>query len=263
MKGASKGRSRPWLLVVVVFCCVLGAVVQACGGGDSGGGGGSTKKVDMAAELKKPANITVWAWTPGTDEAVNMFEKAHPNIKVKLQNVGQGPPHYRKVRTVLKSGKGLPDVIQMEFQYIPSFTITKSLLDMTPYLPKDFLSKYPEWIQKQIHLTGRHLRRAVGLGPARPHLSPGPARQGRRQDADQDLGRLRRGRDQVPQGQPEVLPREPAGRPDRAVARDVLAERRAAVLVGPEQRQARSHRPEDQAGHRVLGQALQRRRHLA
>lgn len=153
MKGASKDRSRPWLLAVVVICCVLGAVVQACGGGDSdSGGGGSTKKVDMAAELKKPANITVWAWTPGTDEAVKMFEKAYPNIKVKLQNVGQGPPHYRKVRTVLKSGKGLPDVIQMEFQYIPSFTITKSLLDMTPYLPKDFLSKYPEWIQKQINL---------------------------------------------------------------------------------------------------------------
>ena len=25
---------------------------------------------------------------------------------------------------------------------------------MTPYLPKDFLSKYPEWIQKQINLNG-------------------------------------------------------------------------------------------------------------
>ena len=108
----------------------------------------------MAAELKKPATITVWAWTPGTDKAVAMFEKQYPNIKVKLQNVGQGPPHYRKVRTVLKSGKGLPDVIQMEFQYIPSFTITKSLLDMTPYLPSNFLSQYPEWIQKQIALQG-------------------------------------------------------------------------------------------------------------
>jgi multiple sugar transport system substrate-binding protein len=62
----------------------------------------------MAAELKKPATITVWAWTPGTDKAVEMFEKEYPNIKVKLQNVGQGPPHYRKLRTVLKSGKGLP-----------------------------------------------------------------------------------------------------------------------------------------------------------
>ncbi|WP_028067685.1 extracellular solute-binding protein, partial [Solirubrobacter soli] len=106
----------------------------------------------MAAELKKPATITVWAWTPGTDEAVKMFEAAHPNIKVKLQNVGQGPPHYRKLRTVLKSGKGLPDVVHMEFQYIPSFTLTKSLLDMTPYLPDNFLSGYPEWVQKQINI---------------------------------------------------------------------------------------------------------------
>jgi len=42
----------------------------------------------------------------------------------------------------------------MEFQYIPSFTLTKSLLDMTPYLPDNFLSGYPEWIQKQINVDG-------------------------------------------------------------------------------------------------------------
>ena len=217
----------------------------------------------MAAELKKPATITVWAWTPGTDEAVAMFEKAYPNIKVKLQNVGQGPPHYRKVRTVLKSGKGLPDVIQMEFQYIPSFTLTKSLLDMKPYLPADFMSNYPEWIQKQINVDGGDLRRSVGLRPARPHLPQGPARQGRRQDADQDLGRVRHRGGQVPQGQPEVLPRQPARRPDRPVARALLAERRAAVHDGSEQRQVRPDERPDQAGHGLLGQALPDRLDLA
>ena len=159
MSSSSKGVGARWRVAVVVACLALGGVVAACGGsdssgGDSGGGGSSSGKVNMAAELKKPATITVWAWTPGTEKAVAMFEKQYPNIKVKLQNVGQGPPHYRKVRTVLKSGKGLPDVIQMEFQYIPSFTITKSLLDMTPYLPSNFLSAYPEWIQKQIALQG-------------------------------------------------------------------------------------------------------------
>jgi len=143
--------------LLAALCLALGVLVAGCGGGDDGGDGGdgSTKKVDMAAELKKPANITVWAWTPGTEEAVKMFEQAYPNIKVKLQNVGQGPDHYRKVRTVLKSGKGLPDVIHMEFQFIPSFTLTKSLLDLTPYLPDNFLSNYPEWIQKQINLDGK------------------------------------------------------------------------------------------------------------
>jgi multiple sugar transport system substrate-binding protein len=159
MGNASKRAGLRWLLLIV--CAVMAFTVAACGGGDDedeGGGGGagstSTKKVDMAAELKKPATITVWAWTPGTEEAVKMFEKAHPNIKVKLQNVGQGNDHYRKVRTTLKSGKGLPDVIHMEFQFIPSFTLTKSLLDLKPYLPDDFMSNYPEWIQKQINVDG-------------------------------------------------------------------------------------------------------------
>jgi multiple sugar transport system substrate-binding protein len=157
MSNAARRAGFRWRLLLIV-CAVMAFTVAACGGGDgektSTGGGGSTKKVNMAAELKKPASITVWAWTPGTEEAVKMFEKAHPNIKVKLQNVGQGPDHYRKVRTVLKSGKGLPDVIHMEFQFIPSFTLTKSLLDLKPYLPDNFLSNYPEWIQKQINVEG-------------------------------------------------------------------------------------------------------------
>ena len=93
MSSASKHAGFAWRLALVVLCGLLATIVVACGGGDDGSGGdsgGSTKKVDMAAELKKPANITVWAWTPGTEEAVKMFEKAHPNIKVKYQSVGQG-----------------------------------------------------------------------------------------------------------------------------------------------------------------------------
>jgi len=143
---------RGALAVLVLF--VLALVAGACGSDDSGSGGGSTKKVDVAAELKKPATVTLWAWTPGTQDAINMFEKAHPNITVKYANVGQGDPHYRKLRTVIKSGKGLPDVVQMEFQYIPSYTITDDLLDLTPYLPSDFLSEYPDWLQKQINVSG-------------------------------------------------------------------------------------------------------------
>jgi multiple sugar transport system substrate-binding protein len=141
-----------------VLCVSLGLVVAACGGDDGGGGGDDAaapaENVDVAAELKKPATLTLWAWTPGTEDAVKMFEKAYPNVTVKYANVGQGDPHYQKIRTVLQSGKGQPDVIQMEYQYIPSFVITESLLDMSPYLPDDFIGEYPEWVGKQINLDG-------------------------------------------------------------------------------------------------------------
>ena len=140
--------------LLLAVCLALGGLIAACGGSPARAPGGAAKKVDMAAELAKPARITVWAWTPGTAEAVAMFERTHPNIKVELHNVGQGPPHYRKLRTVLRSGRGVPDVVQMEFQYTPSFTLTKNLLDLRPYLPGDFLSHYPEWIAQQVNING-------------------------------------------------------------------------------------------------------------
>ena len=157
MRSTANRNIVRWRALAVVLCAVVSVVAAACGGGDDStdkGGGGPPKKVNMAAELEKPATLTVWTWTPGTEEAIAMFEKAHPNIDVKLQNVGQGPPHYQKLRTVLKSGEGLPDVVHMEFQFLPSFRLTDSLLDLEPYLPANFLSNYPEWIQKQIKLDG-------------------------------------------------------------------------------------------------------------
>jgi multiple sugar transport system substrate-binding protein len=154
---AQHGSHHRCALLVALCLAFAPWTVAACGGsGHSGDRAGTkaAKQVDMDAALKQPATITVWAWTPGTADAVEMFERAHPNIKVKLHNVGQGPPHYQKLRTALRSGRGLPDVVHMELQYIPSFTLTKSLLDLTPYLPDDFLANYPEWIQKQVNLQG-------------------------------------------------------------------------------------------------------------
>ena len=217
----------------------------------------------MAAELKKPATITVWAWTPGTDKAVAMFEKQYPNIKVKLQNVGQGPPHYRKVRTVLKSGKGLPDVIQMEFQYIPSFTLTKSLLDMTPYLPDNFLSNYPEWIQKQIDLHG---------GIYGVPWDSGPLGLIYRKDLLDKAGvktpintwdEFATAADKYHKANPKsYLVNMPGGQTGQWLG---LFWQNGAqpVHVGSEQLQGRPDRRQEQAGHRLLGQALQERLDLA
>ena len=221
------------------------------------------KKVDMAAELKKPATITVWAWTPGTEEAVTMFEKAHPEHQGQAAERGPGQP-------ALPQGAHRPEVGQGPAGRHPHGV---------PVHPELHAHEEPARHDAvpagQLHVElprvdpaadpGRQgdLRRAVGHRPARVHLPRGPAQEGRHQDADQDLGRVRGRGDQVPQGQPELLPRQHAGRPDGAVARPVLAERRTPVHDRSGELQGRPDRPEDQAGHRVLGQALCGRRHLA
>ena len=129
---------RRSLFAVVTLCCALFAPHPA-------------RAADLKAELQKPTELTFWTWVPNIDKEVKLFEQAYPNIKVKLVNVGQGAAHYQKLRTVLKAGQGAPDVTQIEFQYIPSFVITRSLLDLSSFFPvEQFKKKYPDWIASQV-----------------------------------------------------------------------------------------------------------------
>lgn len=103
--------------------------------------------------LSTPTNLTFWTWVPNIKDEVALFQKAYPNIKVNVQNVGQGAAHYQKMRTALKSGQGAPDVSQVEFQYITSFTLTKNLLDLTPYGGAELQSQFVDWTWKQVALN--------------------------------------------------------------------------------------------------------------
>ena len=101
--------------------------------------------------LNTPTELTFWTWVPNIDtKEVAAFMKAYPNIKVKVENVGQGAAHYQKLRTALKAGEGGPDVAQMEFQYIPSYVVTKSLLDLTPYGAASLQPLFVDWCWKQV-----------------------------------------------------------------------------------------------------------------
>ena len=124
--------------------------------GCTGGGGTSntTTKPVSQSEIDKamttPTTFTFWTWVPNIKDEVALFEKKYPAIKVDVENVGQGAPHYQKLRTALKAGKGAPDVAQMEFQYISSFTVTDSLLDLTPYGASSLGSEYVPWVWNQV-----------------------------------------------------------------------------------------------------------------
>jgi len=100
------------------------------------------------ARADDTVNLTFWAWTPGTQDVVNMFQAKYPNIKVNLQNVGQGAPHYVKLRDAIKAGTGLPDVAQMEFNSIPSFKALQALADMGANGANDSKDKFVDWTWK-------------------------------------------------------------------------------------------------------------------
>jgi multiple sugar transport system substrate-binding protein len=76
-------------------------------------------------------------------------------MKVNVTNVGQGGPHYQKLRSTIQSGQGAPDVAQVEFQFINSCTLGEGdLLDLTPYAPPTLKDSYPEWVWSQVNTNG-------------------------------------------------------------------------------------------------------------
>lgn len=108
----------------------------------------SQAEIDKAMDT--PTTLTFWSWVPNIQTEIDLFEKAHPKIKVRVENVGAGLPQYTKIRTALKAGTGAPDVAQVEYQYIPSFNVTKSLLDLAPYGAAKLKSEYVPWVWQQV-----------------------------------------------------------------------------------------------------------------
>ncbi|WP_328778267.1 extracellular solute-binding protein [Streptomyces canus] len=151
MSGRSSMSRR--LFLTTTGAVSLGLTLTACGGSDSGGSSASSKPVsqaDIDKAMKTPTELTFWTWVPNIDKEVALFEAKYPAIKVKVVNAGQGTPQYTKLRTALKAGSGAPDMVQIEYQAIPTFTITDSLLDLRPYGASALKEKFVDWTWQQV-----------------------------------------------------------------------------------------------------------------
>jgi multiple sugar transport system substrate-binding protein len=130
----------------------LGAALSACGGSSSGGSSAAepVSQADIDKAMKTPTQLTFWTWVSGIQQEVALFEKKYPAIKVKVVNAGQGLAQYTKLRTAIKAGTGAPDVAQIEYQAIPTFTITSSLLNLAPYGASALKDRFVDWTWGQV-----------------------------------------------------------------------------------------------------------------
>ena len=128
-------------------------LIAACSSGDSGSTGTAPAAVTPAEidrAMQTPTELTFWTWVPDIEKEVALFEQKYPAISVNVVNAGQGEPHYTKLRTALRAEAGAPDVAQIEFQYIPTFSITNSLVDLRPYGAEAQKDKFVDWTWGQV-----------------------------------------------------------------------------------------------------------------
>jgi multiple sugar transport system substrate-binding protein len=124
-------------LTPFAIAAVAALALTAC----SSGGGSSTASsatpnptsTTTASCSSGATKLTFWGWPAGYDLAVNEFNKTHPKICVALENAGASTAEYTKLSDALKAGSGTPDVATIEYFELPSFEITKSLVDLNDY----------------------------------------------------------------------------------------------------------------------------------
>ncbi|WP_460499387.1 ABC transporter substrate-binding protein [Glycomyces tarimensis] len=124
--------------------------LAACGDDEEAQTPTEVSQDEIDAAMDTETEITFWTWVPDIENEIALFEERYPKIKVNLVNAGQGADHYSKLRTALEAGEGAPDVAQIEFQMIRSFSITQNLLDLRPYLADGLADQFVDWTWSQV-----------------------------------------------------------------------------------------------------------------
>ena len=135
---------------LIAGAALTALVLAGCTPGGQEEGTGPITDEQREEALSTPTELTFWTWVPNIEDEVALFEEKYPEIDVKVENVGQGLPHYQKLRSALEAGEGAPDVAQIEYQHIPSFVLSEALLDLAPYGADELADDYVGWAWNQV-----------------------------------------------------------------------------------------------------------------
>src|SRR3954454_12032312 len=103
-------------------------MTTACSGSDDDKGSGSGATTTKAGEK---VELTYWTWAPNMDKVVEGWNTAHPGIHVTVNKQDGGDPAVTKLLTAIKAGSGAPDVMQAEYQKIPTLVSANAIADIS------------------------------------------------------------------------------------------------------------------------------------
>ncbi|MCQ2000564.1 ABC transporter substrate-binding protein [Arthrobacter zhaoxinii] len=163
MTSSSARKARTLGVGLVALSLLLTACAGSGPEAETAAADVSQEEIDAA--MAEETTLNFWTWVPDIEDEVALFEEQYPNIDVQVENVGQGPDHYTKVRAALSAGQGAPDVIQVEYPYVPSFQLTEDLLDLTPYVEENLQDNFPDWVWNQVNRNDQLLAFPQDTGP--------------------------------------------------------------------------------------------------
>ncbi|SDT17485.1 ABC transporter substrate-binding protein [Microterricola viridarii] len=101
-----------------------------------------------------PVELTYWAWAPNLDKVVDIWNQANPDIQVTVNKQDGGDPAITKLLTAIKAGSGAPDLIQAEYQKLPTLVGSDALADIAEQGANDIEDHFPAGVWDAVTLGG-------------------------------------------------------------------------------------------------------------
>ena len=114
------------------------ALAAAC----SSGAGEATSASTSTTKASGPVNLTFWTWAPNMDKVVALWNADHPEIKVTVNKQDGGDPAVTKLLTAMKAGRGAPDIMQAEYQKLPTLVSADALADVSKQVDPGLKDKF-------------------------------------------------------------------------------------------------------------------------
>ena len=125
------------LLVLVMALCALVALAQSS---------------DDSA-IHEP--LRVWTWQPSGADLAEDYQVAHPDVQISVRRFASGAELYQGLLSALQAGEPTPDVVRLEYAFIPLLESRNALLSLETLLSADAplettRALFPAWTWKAV-----------------------------------------------------------------------------------------------------------------
>ncbi|WP_199621028.1 ABC transporter substrate-binding protein [Paenibacillus alkalitolerans] len=139
-------------------------VLSACTGGGGGkpeaGGGTGDEKVEL----------TAWAWNVNVgalNEAMAMYQKDHPNVSIKVEDLGRLDVYDKLSTGLAAGGAGLPDIVLVEDDRIQGYleAFPKGFVNLSDKGFDEKANLFPDFKKQLTSKDGKYYALPFDAGP--------------------------------------------------------------------------------------------------
>lgn len=99
-----------------------------------------------------PIELTYWGWAPNMEKIVDSWNASRDDIKVTYVKTDAGDPAVTKFLTAIQAGSGAPDLMQAEYQKIPTLVASDAVLDIADKLDPAVSGEFSDGVWSSVTL---------------------------------------------------------------------------------------------------------------